>query len=99
MSNRHVHLTKEVYIQLFGNDVIEIDRILDQPTQFASKSFVTIKYKEKLRRIFLKHFKAIIFILTQCGITFLLIYNSNVAFSIKIIFIFLHMLYKQTSCI
>ncbi|MCI9586212.1 MAG: propanediol utilization protein [Bacilli bacterium] len=47
MSNRHVHLTKEVYIQLFGDDVIEIDRILDQPTQFASKSFVTIKYEEK----------------------------------------------------
>lgn len=47
VSNRHVHLTKEVYIKLFGNDSLEVERILDQPMQFASKSFITIKCGEK----------------------------------------------------
>lgn len=43
VSARHVHLSKEVYVDLFGNDSIEILRELDQPGQFASKSLVTIK--------------------------------------------------------
>lgn len=46
VSNRHVHLTKDVYMKLFGNDNLEVERILDQPTQFASKSFVTIRCGE-----------------------------------------------------
>lgn len=47
VSARHVHLTKEVYIKLFGNDNLEVFHYLDQPTQFASTSKVTIKCGEK----------------------------------------------------
>lgn len=43
VSNRHVHLTKEVYFGLFGKSELEKDRDLDQPGQFASTSYVTIK--------------------------------------------------------
>ena len=43
VSNRHVHLTKEVYYGLFGKSELEKDRDLDQPGQFASTSYVTIK--------------------------------------------------------
>lgn len=44
VSNRHVHLTKEHLEILFGKD-LELQNIkkLNQPTQFASNSFVTIK--------------------------------------------------------
>ena len=43
VSNRHVHLTKEVYFGLFGKSELKKDRDLDQPGQFASTSYVTIK--------------------------------------------------------
>lgn len=46
VSNRHVHLTREVYIKLFGNDNLEVLRVLDQPTQFASTSIITIRCGE-----------------------------------------------------
>lgn len=46
VSARHVHLTKEVYMKLFGYDNLEILRYLDQPTQFASTSVVTIRCGE-----------------------------------------------------
>lgn len=42
VSNHHVHLTKEVYEQLFDTP-IEKDFDLSQPGGFASKQFVTIK--------------------------------------------------------
>ena len=43
VSARHIHLTKETYKKLFGNEDIHIMRVLDQPTQYASTSVVTIK--------------------------------------------------------
>lgn len=43
ISNRHVHLTKEVYFKLFGKETLEKARDLDQPGQFASTSFVSIR--------------------------------------------------------
>ena len=46
VSARHVHLTKDAYMKLFGNDNLEIMRILDQPTQFASTSMVNIRCGE-----------------------------------------------------
>ncbi len=46
VSARHVHLTRNVYMKLFGDDNIEVMRELDQPGQFASKSLVTIKCGE-----------------------------------------------------
>lgn len=42
VSNRHIHLTKEVYEKLF-DEKLEILRNLDQPGQFAAKQTVTIK--------------------------------------------------------
>lgn len=53
VSNRHVHLTKEIYAKLFGKEELEKDRDLTQPGQFASLSYVTIrnggKYIENIR--------------------------------------------------
>lgn len=43
VSNRHVHLTKEIYEKLFGNEQLEVVKELKQPGQFASDKFVTIK--------------------------------------------------------
>lgn len=43
VSNRHVHLTKEVYIKLFGRDELKKDRDLVQPGEFASTSYVSIR--------------------------------------------------------
>lgn len=43
VSNRHVHLKKEDFIKLFGNDNLEVDKELYQPGQFASKCKVTVK--------------------------------------------------------
>lgn len=44
VSNRHVHLTKEHLIILFGNDYeLEKKNDLTQPGQYASNSLVTIK--------------------------------------------------------
>ena len=53
VSNRHVHLTKEIYTKLFGKEQLEKDKELVQPGQFASTSYVTIrnggKYIENVR--------------------------------------------------
>ena len=43
VSNRHVHLTRDDFVKLFGNIDLEIDKELYQPGQFASKCRVTIK--------------------------------------------------------
>ena len=43
VSNRHVHLKKEDYEILFGNLVIKKKKKINQPGQFASNSFVTLK--------------------------------------------------------
>lgn len=44
VSNHHVHLTEEDFKILFGKDaVLEIDKELKQPGQFASKQRVNIK--------------------------------------------------------
>ena len=43
ISNRHIHLTEEHYKILFGDKQIEVDRELNQPGQFASKDYVTLK--------------------------------------------------------
>ena len=42
VSNRHVHLTHDDYVLLFGNDDIKKERDLVQKGQFASSSKVTI---------------------------------------------------------
>ena len=43
ISNRHVHLSFEDYNTLFKDTKMEVVRNLNQPTQFASNLFVTIK--------------------------------------------------------
>lgn len=43
VSARHVHLTRETYVKLFGDDYLEKLRDLDQPGQFATMSVLTIK--------------------------------------------------------
>ena len=44
ISNRHVHLTQEHFIELFGLDaVLENKNSINQPGQFASYSLVTLK--------------------------------------------------------
>lgn len=43
VSNRHVHLTHDDYVLLFGNETIKKERDLVQKGQFASSSKVTIK--------------------------------------------------------
>ena len=43
VSARHVHLTKEVYRQLFGHEELKKMVDIDQPGQFSSTSVVTIK--------------------------------------------------------
>lgn len=42
ISNRHVHLTKEIYEQLFDKEIVRL-KDLKQKGEFASDSFVTIK--------------------------------------------------------
>lgn len=42
ISNRHVHITKEIYEQLFDTP-LEKDRNINQIGEFASTSFITIK--------------------------------------------------------
>lgn len=43
VSNRHVHLTKETYKKLFGDEKLEIVKKLRQPGQYASNKLVTLK--------------------------------------------------------
>ena len=43
ISNRHVHLTKEDYIVLFGDEKITERNKLNQPGEFASNSRLTIE--------------------------------------------------------
>ena len=43
VSNRHVHITRENYQILFGNIELEKVRDLNQPGEFASNQFVTVK--------------------------------------------------------
>ena len=43
VSNRHCHLTKEVYEKLFGKSELTFKRALNQPGQFASEETVIIK--------------------------------------------------------
>lgn len=46
ISNRHVHITKEVFEMLFDGE-LEMDRPLTQPGEFASKQKLTICVGEK----------------------------------------------------
>ena len=43
VSNRHVHLTEEVYRILFKDVKMEVVKELSQPGEFASNLFVTLK--------------------------------------------------------
>ena len=43
VSNRHVHVTKNVWNILFGDKAMEVRNFLNQPGQFASTSTVDIK--------------------------------------------------------
>jgi putative phosphotransacetylase len=43
VSNRHCHLTKEVYYKLFNKEDLTFKKDINQPTQFAAEECVTIK--------------------------------------------------------
>ena len=43
VSNRHIHLTRDDYIKLCGDDNIEVKNNLNQPGMFASTTLLTIK--------------------------------------------------------
>ncbi len=47
VSNRHVHLTKEVYDQLFDEE-LTLKRALNQKDEFASNQVLTLKNNEKI---------------------------------------------------
>lgn len=46
ISNRHVHLTKEVYEKLFDDEMI-VERYLNQPGEFVSNKSLTIIINDK----------------------------------------------------
>lgn len=48
ISNRHVHLTKEVYKQLFNKEDLPVKRYLNQIGEYASEDAVTLKYNDKI---------------------------------------------------
>lgn len=48
ISNRHVHLTKEVYKKLFNKEELPVKRYLNQIGEYASVDAVTLKYKDKI---------------------------------------------------
>lgn len=48
ISNRHVHLTKEVWKELFGDEEISVRNYLNQPGQFASNMTVDIMWEDKI---------------------------------------------------
>ena len=43
ISNRHIHLTEEDYKILFQDEKLEVVKPINQPGQFASNKFVTLK--------------------------------------------------------
>jgi len=45
---RHIHLTKDVYIKLFGNDVMSKLKDVSQPNQFAAKETVSVKNNDQI---------------------------------------------------
>lgn len=47
VSNRHVHLTKSDYKILFGDEELTSFKPINQPGQFASNQFVTLKNGDK----------------------------------------------------
>ena len=47
ISNKHVHLTKETYQQLF-DEPLEIEKNLSQIGEFASNQFVDLKTSSNL---------------------------------------------------
>ena len=47
LSNRHVHLTKDVFYKLFNRDELTIKRPLNQIGQFASNEVVDLEYNGK----------------------------------------------------
>ena len=47
VSNRHVHLTKDVFEKLFNKDDLTIKRYLNQIGQFASNETVDLEYNDK----------------------------------------------------
>ncbi len=48
VSRRHIHLTKEIYEELFGSKELEVRNYLNQPTQFASTDTLDIKWNNKI---------------------------------------------------
>ena len=52
VSNRHVHLTEEVYKKLFKDEKMEVVKELSQPGEFASNLFVTLKTeKNEIKKV------------------------------------------------
>jgi len=47
VSNRHIHLTKETFKQLFNKDELTVKRYLNQIGQFASEETVSLEYNNK----------------------------------------------------
>ena len=48
ISNRHVHLTKEVYKELFNKEELPVKRYLNQIGEYASDEVLTLKYNGKI---------------------------------------------------
>lgn len=48
VSKRHIHLTKEIYEELFGSKEMEVRNYLKQPTQFASTDTLDIKWNNQI---------------------------------------------------
>ena len=48
ISNRHVHLTKEDYFLLFGDEELVVRNELSQPGEFASNNVVTLKTEKSI---------------------------------------------------
>lgn len=47
ISNHHAHLTKEVYVALFGDEPLTIKRNLKQPGEYASNQKINIEANNK----------------------------------------------------
>ena len=48
VSNRHVHLKEEDYKALFGDEELTINKKINQPGQFASNQFVSLKNGDRV---------------------------------------------------